>query len=131
MAGHSAQAPCLFGDIVGMIPMGAFDESGNYKAKLRGIWKCDLNSQQHCYQHSKPCNPHVKRPVFDISGLPCPDYSRANSKRQKKEGPTNSVYIIHGRWATDNKVPLLLVECTEDPYLHCIVHVFFLCNLGD
>ena len=48
---------------------------------------------------------------FGCSGLPCTDMSAAGL-RQKKEGPTNAVYMSHGRFVEARRVPLFVLECT-------------------
>ena len=112
---HS-HSPCLFGDILGMVPINAFDATDGYNGKLQGIMNCNLSKLQHCHQHNSACTPH-KWSIFDVTGLPCPDMSRANHKRLKRAGPTNTVYMTHGKWATVNQIPLLLVECTPDSWI--------------
>ena len=115
---HS-QSPCLFGDILGMVPVNVFDVNHGYCGKLKGILNCQLSTLQHCHQHKSACSPH-KRAMFDVTGLPCPDMSRANHKRLKRAGPTNTVYMTHGKWSTVNKIPLLLVECTPDSWMFLV-----------
>ena len=103
-----------------MVPSGVLNGAQTYTEKLYAIQASELASRQHCLQHSvasgMACSPH-KLVQFDVSGLPCPDMSTANQNRKMRAGPTNSVYLTHGKWATQNRVPLLLVECTPDPFL--------------
>ena len=123
VAGHDYKTSCMFGDILGLLPHGTLtSDTMTYTQKYHAIMNCNLVPQMHCLQHSAeakgcPCDPH-KATTFSVSGLPCPDMSVANSKRLKRAGPTNSVYITHGKWATTNRIPLLLIECTPDsrPY---------------
>ena len=91
-----------------MVPCGVLHEGQTYSEKLYAIQQCDIASRQHCLQHSaisgRACDPH--KPVhFDVSGLPCPDMSTANHNRRMRAGPTNSVYLTHGKWATRNRIP--------------------------
>lgn len=119
VSGHSARSPCLFGDITEMLPYGTLVGCETYSSKLQQVFQSKLTNRLHCYQHSHSDSPSTtcspfKKSQFDCSGLPCPDMSRANHKRQKRAGPTNSVYMVHGKWATEHRVPLLLVECTPE-----------------
>lgn len=117
VAGHNPTACCLFGDITDMLPAGSLTGCETYTSKLEAVNRCGpLTRRLHCARRDAPCNPMKgKHAQFDVSGLPCPDMSRANQKRLKRGGPTNSVYMVHGKWASENRVPLLLVECTPDP----------------
>ena len=125
VAGHDYKTSCMFGDILGLLPSGTLThETMTYSQKFHAIRNCRLVPQQYCLQHSAaadgcPCNPH-KAATFSVSGLPCPDMSAANHKRLKRAGPTNGVYITHVKWATTNRIPLLLIECTPDSKLSCI-----------
>ena len=121
VCGHDSGRACLFSNILDMIPAECQSEGLSYTQKLHAINMCTLAERQHCLQHSvRPggmaCCPH--KPVhFDVSGLPCPDMSTANQNRKMRAGPTNSVFLTHGRWCTRNRIPLLLVECTPDTFL--------------
>ncbi|CAE7226224.1 desi2 [Symbiodinium sp. CCMP2592] len=103
--------PCLFGDATHVLK-GDWQNAPFYSGKLQAGWQAELATNSKCLRHGCDCG-IMKRPVFDVSGLPCPDMS-ACGKRLKRAGPTNSVYIAHGRWVTANETPLILVECTKD-----------------
>ena len=83
-----------------------------YSKKLDAGKGACLVDAMPCVMHGQSCS-IKKKPIFDVSGLPCPDMSTAG-KRQKRAGPTNAVYIAHGRWTTDSETPLILVECTKE-----------------
>ncbi|CAL1153128.1 unnamed protein product, partial [Cladocopium goreaui] len=44
---HS-HSPCLFGDILGMVPINAFDATDGYNGKLQGIMNCNLSHRTWC-----------------------------------------------------------------------------------
>ena len=83
-----------------MVPSGVLHEGQTYSEELYAVQACDIAIRQHCLQHSAisgiACDPH--KPVhFDVSGLPCPEMSTANHNRKMRAGPTNSVYLTHGK----------------------------------
>ena len=108
---------CLFGDIEQLLPYGTLMADQRYSQKLKAATGVPVAPRSPCYIHSGPCEVN-KRPIFSVSGLPCPDMSSAG-KRRKRAGVTSNVYLCHGRWATENEVPLLLIECTKDRW-RCI-----------
>ena len=114
----------MFGDISDLVyPKVPRLES--YSRKLEATQNSHVVSAMYCVKHFKMC-PTAKAPVFDVSGLPCPDMSTAG-KRLRRAGATSEVYIAHGKYVTQNATPLLLVECTKESWLHedevaCIAH---------
>ena len=104
---------CMFGNILDLLPYGTLFGQTSYSEKFSAVAQCvELAPTAACSVHQTAC-PASKRVIFDVSGLPCPDFSTAG-KRLKKDGPTAPVYMVHGKWCCENKVPLLLIECTED-----------------
>ena len=83
-----------------------------YSTKLEVGKNAALTRRCPCCKHGGLCSTE-KLAVFDVSGLPCPDMSTAG-KRLRRAGSTAGVYIAHGKYVTDQAVPLLLVECTKD-----------------
>lgn len=113
VAGHNPKGTCLFGDITDLVPNGTYRDHATYSEKLWGLHGCTLASRCHCLRHGRVCESNPKAD-FDCSGLPCTDASTAGLKR-KRAGSTNSVCLTHGRYVTQNKTPLILLECTPAP----------------
>ncbi len=112
----SANAACLFGDILDMFPVGTLCGKSSYTEKLNATLECRLNTRATCFTHNSSCSVDAPLPTFDISGLPCPDMSAAGAKK-KRSGVTSPVYMAHGRWCKQQRVPLLLLECTPEAHL--------------
>ncbi|CAE7853058.1 unnamed protein product [Symbiodinium necroappetens] len=110
VAGHGAE-PFIFGDITRLLGDSWYTASMTYSQRLQAGLQTPLVSSMHCQLHRTSCP--LPCPIFDVSGLPCPDMSAAG-KRLKRAGETNAVYIAHGRFVTAKRTPLLLVECTKD-----------------
>ena len=111
VAGHGAE-PFIFGDIRGLLRGPWYSADMSYSQRLHAGMKAQLVSGMQCRLHRAECP--LPCPIFDVSGLPCPDMSAAG-KRLKRAGDTNTVYIAHGRFVTTQRTPLILVECTKDP----------------
>ena len=116
------EMPCLFYDILSLNSTGTVDPADSYDRKRRRIQRGLLAPTQLCAAHSwaeggSDCC-QVPRADFGCSGLPCTDMSRAGLK-QKRDGPTNAVYVTHGKFVCDTGVPLLVLECT--PATWCII----------
>ena len=106
---------CIFGDITSLLPYGTFTTGDNiYSRRLLASRKASLAQNGQCYHHGAACDVQ-KRPIFTVSGLPCPDMSTAG-KRRKRAGVTADVYLAHGRWASMLEVPLILFENTKDGF---------------
>ena len=86
-----------------------------YSRKLELVNAAQCANFGHCTRHQRACCT-TQLAQFDVSGLPCPDMSKAG-KRQRRAGPTSDVYLAHGRFTTIRRTPLLLIECTEVPWL--------------
>ena len=122
MAGHNAADPCLFKDILDLIPNETFKPTWPYTKKLDAILNGGLAAAGICENHpilaGTQCLPGVCSVLkgnigLDVSGLPCPDMSTVGN-RLYRAGPTSSVYMCHGKWSTVQRIPLLLIECTKD-----------------
>jgi len=114
VTGH--KGACLFEDILDLLPNGTLDPDWTYSEKLQATTGVTTARFGSCVTHDSHCFVN-KTAVFDVSGLPCPDMSRAG-KRRKRAGVTNSVYLAHGRYVTLNRMPLQLTECTPDSRIH-------------
>ena len=114
---------CLFDDILDLLPYQTIDPTWTYSAKLEAVSKCTLVDRGCCVAHDAAC--YVgKEAAFDVSGLPCPDFSTAGN-RKMRAGVTNSVYLTHGRYVTAHRTPLLLTECTKDTGTHTLYTMLF------
>ena len=87
-----------------------------YKTKKRKIQRSVLVGERVCNTHSCDPNDHCHVPACDFgcSGLPCTDMSRAGYQ-MKRDGPTNAVFMTHGRYVEATKVPVFIIECTPEP----------------
>lgn len=130
VAGHNSRFPCLFGDALDLIPYKTYDISWSYSQKLSAVNHSHIATTGQCLRHSQGCSVVKPMATFGVSGLPCPDMSTAG-KRRKRAGPTATVYMAHGRYATIHKIPLLLVECTKElwPLIYYGRNVFFFFSL--
>ena len=126
--GHSRGMPCVFGDVLDQVvglPATEEFQSKPFKERKELVDKCALAFDQWCYTHAKHCS--ILRPSdLDVSGLPCPDMSKANNKRRYQEGPTAGVYCVWAKKHRHLRTPLLLVENVPVPRLQC----FFGCSLN-
>ena len=123
----SGNSACLFGNILDMFPLQTFIGTSTYSEKLKASLNCRLNKRGYCYTHESCCDNSASMPSFDVSGLPCPDMSSAGAKL-KRAGLTSGCYMAHGRWCRQQRVPLLLLECTPEAHLDKFIHSFgFFC----
>ncbi|CAE7561236.1 unnamed protein product, partial [Symbiodinium sp. KB8] len=89
-------------------------DQGSFDEKKALLYNCAMSSSCFCRTHGSPTGTttlscSVPKSDFDVSGLPCPDFSTAG-KRRRMEGPTNSVFLAHGRLHGTQRTPLLLIE---------------------
>ncbi|CAE7028680.1 unnamed protein product [Symbiodinium natans] len=109
----SRRLPCIFGDILDQLPASVDREAGDFAAKRRRVRAAGLLETQHCWVHNDACRLDV--PVqIDVSGLPCPDNSRANLKRKFQEGGSGIVYATWAQRHIQKRTPLLLIENVPD-----------------
>ena len=108
--------PCIHGDITNIMPRGSFDPSACFKTKMKQIEQAKLCRSQFCFTHNKSC------PIFgrlaaesdlDVSGLPCPDMSRAGIGL-KEEGPTSPVFGSHAKMHIEKKTRMIVLENVPD-----------------
>ena len=101
--------PCIFGNILDQLVGGGHGHTGDFVQKSESVEVQGLTSKQQCSTHGRECS--LQEPVqIDVSGLPCPDNSRANRKRKYEEGPSGLVYITWAQRHKMNQTPLLLIE---------------------
>ena len=103
----------MFVDIEALSPSNCYRPGASYKQKKFIIMSSWLQASSPCLSCCEPlCR--VPEADFGISGLPCTDMSAAGL-RQKRHGPTNSVYMNHAKYNKKMRTPLFIVECTPDP----------------
>ena len=115
--GHHHRLPCVFGDILDQIDMKEVDDNLPFQEKRKLIDSMPLRSKQVCYTHGFDNCPVLQHVDIDMSGLPCPDNSRANSRRLFEEGPSAPIYILWAKKHKELATPLLILENTPDPLL--------------
>lgn len=123
VSGHSPQSPCLFQDALGVMVPGYLNEDLPYSLRLEQAKRAPLATRALCLQHGQSCI-LGKQCCMDVSGLPCPDMSRAG-KQKKRAGSTSNVYLSHGLHTTHCATPLLLIECTEAT-LMSLISMFYI-----
>ena len=69
----------------------------------------------------------AKKPDYDISGLPCPDFSRAGERRGRG-GPTLTVFACHAKLHIHLGTPLLVIENVQDRVRVVRVFEFMQCE---
>ena len=101
------QVPCIARESI---------HDGNFSSKRRKIEGVTLQPAQFCFTHNCMCDAH--HPVdIDVSGLPCPDNSKANRRRLFEEGASGPVYITWAQKHRRNRTPLMILENVPDPRL--------------
>ncbi|CAE7811005.1 unnamed protein product [Symbiodinium sp. CCMP2592] len=114
--------PCVHGDLTDILPAGSVDPNGTFMQRVRAIDRADFCAGQYCYQHGMVCSvlgDFAKKPDYDISGLPCPDFSRAGQRRGR-EGPTGTVFACHAKLHIHLGTPLLVIENVQELDMHMI-----------
>ena len=110
--GEAHPHPCMHDDLTHIVPAGSFDPEGTFAQRSRQIDQAKLNTKQWCHHHGQFCTlfghgaPEID---YDISGLPCPDMSRAG-RLLREEGPTSTVFTCHAKMHIELQTPLLVVE---------------------
>jgi hypothetical protein len=97
---------------------GLFITSDSYAYKKQRILGSWLQQSAHCVWKNDIC-PIPWSPDYGVSGLPCEDMSICGARR-KREGPTNAVWITHGKFCQNREVKMMTIECTPEarPDLH-------------
>ena len=103
-------------DITGIMPAGSFDPKDDFETKMIQIDRAKLCKTQFCYTRNCQCpivGPEAREIDMDVSGLPCPDMSRAGN-RLREEGPTAVVFGAHAKLHVACQTPLLIIENVRD-----------------
>ena len=108
------ELPCMFTDVMSLVPPKSFDPSTPFVQKKSDIYSSPLVLEQKCLSHNKSCR--IPAVDYDCSGLPCTDNSRAkcSSKqgRQLYEGPTGPIFITWALRLKRSGVKLAVLENT-------------------
>ncbi|CAE7721069.1 unnamed protein product, partial [Symbiodinium necroappetens] len=110
---ETGSLPCIFPDVLQQLPPEPlFFLPGTFNEKRSRVEGCTLAPRQACCTHASFCPSNLRTDV-DVSGLPCPDNSKANHKRKFEQGDSGLIYIT---WAKDLKIDVVR-ELLEDDYL--------------
>ena len=110
VAGNSFPPSCIFGDLEHCLPEGTYHPKATFMQKLEQISKSPLMAKQWCYSHQTHCCLFGQAATdFEISGLPCWDYSLAGTRRAE-DGPTNTVFMTHAKMHKERRTPLMVLE---------------------
>ena len=119
--------PHFFQDIMTLNLPGTFHALDGYSSKRQKISRSVLVADQKCNTHSFLESDSERCVVpgadFGCSGLPCTDMSKAG-KRQFRHGPTNGVYMTHGKYVEAKQVPIFVLECTTETLTHLILAAY-------
>ena len=108
-------SPCVHGDVTEILPEGTVIDQG-YLKMSHAVNQAQVMPKQFCYTHNQQCRVFGRRAVhadYDISGLPCPDMSRAG-KQLFEEGPTAVVFACHAKMHAHKRTKLLVIENVPD-----------------
>ena len=108
--------PCILSDILSQVGTrtGRVGENENFVSKRRRLSQGEMQWFQPCSVHGVLCSTQTQVQI-EVSGLPCPDNSRANVKRQFEEGRSGAVYIAWSRVHIAKRTPLLILENVPVP----------------
>ena len=101
--------PCVFADILDQVERRVKEDGLSFREKKEKLASIPLRATQFCHTHNGFCSLREKVCV-DVSGLPCPDNSRANQKRKFEEGSSGIVYLTWSKFHIEQKTPLLILE---------------------
>lgn len=108
--------PCIHGDLTGIVPERMWDPTASFLTRAKQIDRAPLHIEQWCFYHGRKCpifGANANIPDYDISGLPCPDMSRAGN-RKYEEGATSSVFAAHAKMHIEYGTPMLVIENVWD-----------------
>ena len=109
--------PHLFTDILDLNSPDVFKQTDDYENKRRKILGSRITTHAPCAMHSGNLGGcEIPGADFGVSGLPCTDMSMAG-KRRFRHGPTNAVFMTHGKYTEAHKIPIFIIECTPVPWL--------------
>ena len=109
--------PCIHGDLTECIPPGSFCPDGSFFERLLAIDRAKILKCQYCYTHKGKCGLlDGVQSDYDLSGLPCPDMSRAG-RELREEGSTSSVFACHAKMHIEKQTALLVIENVRDSVL--------------
>ena len=122
--GLPRDAPCVFGDVTRVFaddltlpPLDPEQAPGTrFNQLVRSVNRAPLRVRHHCYTHNSKCylfGDKAQTADLDISGLPCPDMSRAGLQRFQ-DGRTSIVFAAHAKMHAQKGTKLLIIENVRD-----------------
>lgn len=112
----------MFDDLLNLVQPSIDLKTGTFEEKRRRVGDTSLVRYHFCRTHNGLCDSFVEADL-ELSGLPCPDNSKANRKRMFQEGPTGPVYIAWAERHKRLKTPLLIIENVREFWLR-LGHVY-------
>lgn len=110
--GSFKPTPHVFGDMMEQ-SCATVDPSWSFKEKARAVNTSAMNTSQFCFTHGGHC-PILKPADVNLSGLPCPDFSKANKNRKFLDGKHSQVFCVWCRHHREVQTPLAILENTPE-----------------
>lgn len=107
--------PHIHGDLREHIPPEALPQTGTFRDRVEQVNAAPLLDKQYCYTHRCYCS-SLKETDLEMSGLPCEENSRANTRRRFFEGRFSNLYAIWSRRQRKLGTKLIILENTEETW---------------
>ena len=107
--------PCIFRDIMELVPLNARGVDGSFLEKKHAIYSRPMVQKQPCFAHKDRTKCVVPHTDYDFSGLPCTDNSTAKHHRQYYEGPSGPIFATWALRLKRHDVKLAVLENTPEP----------------
>ena len=107
--------PHVHGDLVEHIPPEARPHRGTFRERVEQVNAAPLLDRQYCYTHRCYCT-SLKETDLEMSGLPCEENSRANTRRRFFEGRFSNLYAIWAKRHRKLGTKLIILENTEETW---------------
>lgn len=103
--------PCVFGDLLRVLPADTFCNEDPFHRKLFKANRAKLMTSQWCFTCCKECPLFGPRAMTDIevAGLPCTDASMCGLRRFEN-GPTAQVFLAHCKIHLERRTPMMIIE---------------------
>lgn len=112
--GGWAEEPCVFGDMMDIIPPNSFNPENTFRQKFLDIDEAPFNTMQYCYRCKTLCPLFPEKASdLELAGLPCVDQSKAG-KQKFREGRTGPIFVVHAKYHAEKKTPLLVLENAQE-----------------
>ena len=113
----------VFANDLTLPPMDPDQPAGTrFRALVRSVNNAPLRVRHHCYTHNQKCclfGDKADVADLDISGLPCPDMSRAGLQ-QFQDGKTSIVFAAHAKMHAQKGTKLLIIENVRDTLMQYV-----------